>query len=42
MMTFSASSFEKELGKKDKELFSTETPEGYEEMSMEQLKSMGM
>jgi len=42
LMTMTATSFEGELDKKDKDLFSTKTPEGYEEMTMEQLKSMGM
>lgn len=42
LTTLTAISFEEKLDKKDKELFSTKTPEGYEEMTMEQLKSMGM
>lgn len=42
-MTFTATEFKDNLkGYKTKELFSMDVPEGYEEMTMEQLESMGM
>lgn len=42
-MTFVATSFEDSLkGKKTKELFSMEIPEGYDEMTMEEINAMGM
>jgi GLPGLI family protein len=41
-MKFTVTTFDKKLGKEESEIFSMDVPEGYEEMTMEQLQSMGM
>jgi GLPGLI family protein len=42
VMTMTASKVETSLPKKSKELFSMQVPEGYKEMTMDELKQMGM